>query len=101
MSGLDETVFVTWQGLEESLKGIRQELQPKERVVIEMANQTDPVSNLFVRIAKLRNIDPLPSLHNEFRLIVLLLTGHTEKLLYLLLGTMITQMSDTNLTLKN
>ena len=45
VSGIDESVFVTWQGLEEALTGVKQELQPKERVVIEMANQTSPVSN--------------------------------------------------------
>lgn len=32
--------FVTWHGLEEALKGIRDELEPKERVVIEMQTQT-------------------------------------------------------------
>jgi archaellum component FlaC len=34
------TDFVTWQGLEDALKGVREELQPKERVVIEMSQQT-------------------------------------------------------------
>lgn len=36
--------FVTWPGLEDALKGIREDLTPPERVVIEMSSQTEPVS---------------------------------------------------------
>ena len=32
--------FVTWEGLENALKGVREELQPKENVVIEQGQQT-------------------------------------------------------------
>ena len=32
--------FVTWTALEESLRGLREQLEPKERVVIEMSSQT-------------------------------------------------------------
>ena len=37
--------YVSWAALEDALKGIRAELEPKERVVIEQGNQTDPVSS--------------------------------------------------------
>ena len=37
--------FVTWPGLEDALKGIRDDFQPSERVVIEMSSQTEPVCN--------------------------------------------------------
>ena len=32
--------YVTWTALEEALKGVREELEPKERIVIEMHTQT-------------------------------------------------------------
>ncbi|XP_074647627.1 uncharacterized protein LOC141903415 isoform X2 [Tubulanus polymorphus] len=37
--------FVTWKGLEDALKGVREDLKPPERVVIEMSMQTDPKSS--------------------------------------------------------
>ena len=50
--------FVSWPGLEDALKGIRKDLEPQERVVIEMTTQTDtvrknscfPLSNLVLMI---------------------------------------------------
>ena len=33
--------LVTWESLENALKGIRDDLQPQERVVIEMSSQTE------------------------------------------------------------
>lgn len=36
------TQFVTWPALEDALKGIRDDLTPPERVVIEMSSQTEP-----------------------------------------------------------
>lgn len=36
--------FVTWPALEDALRGIRDSLQPAERIVIEMSSQTEPAS---------------------------------------------------------
>lgn len=41
------SLFVTWPGLEDALNGVKRDwenLQPPERVVIEMSSQTEPVS---------------------------------------------------------
>ena len=50
LSQLDN--FVTWEALEQALKGVRQDLAPKEppeRVVIEMSIQTEErVSNKYM-----------------------------------------------------
>ena len=37
---VDLDPFVTWEGLESALKGVREALEPKERVVIDMSIQT-------------------------------------------------------------
>ena len=37
--------YVSWAALEDALKGIRAELEPKERIVIEQGNQTEPVGS--------------------------------------------------------
>ncbi|XP_053385599.1 myosin-3-like isoform X3 [Mercenaria mercenaria] len=36
------STYVTWPALEDALKGIRDDLTPQERVVIEMSSQTEP-----------------------------------------------------------
>ncbi|CAH1793456.1 unnamed protein product [Owenia fusiformis] len=38
--------YVTWPGLEDALKGLRTDLAPKDRVVIEMAQQTEVVKTV-------------------------------------------------------
>lgn len=38
------STFVTWPALEDALRGIRDDLTPQERVVIEMSSQTEPPS---------------------------------------------------------
>ena len=43
--------FVTWPALEDALLGIKRDwenLQPQERVVVEISSQTDPVSTQSV-----------------------------------------------------
>lgn len=42
--------FVTWPVLEDALLGIKRDwenIQPQERVVVEISSQTDPVSTTF------------------------------------------------------
>jgi hypothetical protein len=42
--------FVTWPALEDALLGIKRDwenIQPQERVVVEISSQTDPVSTGF------------------------------------------------------
>ena len=53
MPGEDEwSNFVTWESLEKALRGLRDDLTPQERVVIEMNTQTDIVSiYYFIRQA--------------------------------------------------
>lgn len=47
--------FVTWPALEDALLGIKRDwenLQPQERVVVEISSQTDPVSTQSVHCYK-------------------------------------------------
>lgn len=44
------STFVTWPALEDALKGIREDLTPAERTVIEMSSQTEPEKRALHRI---------------------------------------------------
>ncbi|KAL4240996.1 Glutamine-rich protein 2 [Mactra antiquata] len=50
--------FVTWPALEDALKGIRDDLTPQERVVIEMSSQTEPKTRAKPKSYRIRPSRP-------------------------------------------